>query len=295
MIRFIPWERSRDYSSAVQAVRLIGILLILPGLSVCSPVDIVGEDIVISASKSGLFEMHYRQGLNEPARQIELLLEESAPPMARDYGLEHIVPITAYLDVNTKTYCALRGRFLAINVGRIRGNPVAMKGNVRHELSHALLAQCLDGARVPEWFMEGLAGAEEGQWGSAEKVWLMLRTGTFDDLPNLTELRDPRAFRSEDPGIAYDLSRVAVAELLRKRPWGIKRMTSLIRDKRTFEEAFISTYGLSVSDFESALCDAAYARYRLPGMLINFALIVGVIGIFCLAARACRRRTLDGE
>lgn len=261
----------------------ICIVLPRPGFPAKAPVPF--ESYRTAVSRSGTFVLHYAEGLSKPAREIEMLLEESAAGIARDLGLEDIRPIQVYLVSDEKAYARLHGGripewgvafadlnrgLLGVNVELVSRDPGSFGEVARHELSHLLLGQRVGNAAMPTWFMEGLAMVQERGWDFGDE-WSFMMTAGRVNLPYLEELRGAFPRTADEAAMSYGLSYIAVAELLRGRPGAVITLTSFLRDTGDFNAAFVSTFGLTTYDFGSKLYVSVHRRYKIPGTLLNAA------------------------
>lgn len=264
----------------------------------------------VHRSPSGAFIVQYPPALEPMAREIEGLLERSAPSIAAEIGLETIAPIRVYLAPDDRAYAALHeGRIpewgiafsdvadqiLGFDALRIGVGPRPLRAVARHELSHLLVAQRVGAVSVPTWFMEGLAIRQAEEWSLADEWSLTLIAGRTR-LPYLEELAGAFPRESDRAALAYGLSYKAVTELLRDRPGALMTLTAFARDRGDFEDAFVSTFGLTPYEYASRFYVLAHRRYRAPGAVINagpywlaFALLF--VAVY-LAKKARARRKL---
>lgn len=261
----------------------------------------------VHRSPSGAFIVQYPPSLEPMDREIEGLLEDSVPAIAAEIGLETIAPIRVYLAPDDRSYAALhQGRIpewgiafsdvadqvLGFDAPRIGSGPRPLRAVARHELSHLLLAQRVGAVRVPTWFMEGLAVRQSEEWGLADEWNLTLLAGRAR-LPYLEELAGPFPRESERAALAYGLSYKAVTELLRGRPDAIMTLTAFMRDRGDFEDAFVSTFGVTPYEYASRFYVLAHRRYRTPGAVINagpYWLGLALVFVAVYAAKRARMR-----
>ena len=262
-------------------------------------------------SSDGTFILLYPPHLERMAREIDKLLEESERGIAGELGLEKIGTIKVILASDTKTYrmlhqgkvpewgiafSSLEDQVLGINVDLVVRNPRPFSIVVRHELSHLLLSQRVEGAPVPTWFMEGLAMRQAGEWGFSDE-WRLMTMAARRSLPYLEELRGAFPPSADEAALDYGLSYLAVDELLRDRPGALMTLTAFIRDTRDFESAFKSTFGISTYDFAGKLYVEIDRRYKVPGTILNatpywLALALLFVGVY-VAKRVRTRRKLE--
>ena len=274
----------------------------------CAAEGVVQGYQVLTSSDS-TFIVLYPPHLERMAREIDKLLEESARGIADELGLERIGTIKVILASDTKTYrilhhgkvpewgiafSSLEDQVLGIDVDLVVRNPRPFSTVVRHELSHLLLSQRVEGARVPTWFMEGLAMRQAGEWGLSDE-WRFMTLAARRTLPYLEELQGAFPSSADEAALDYGLSYLAVDDLLRDRPGALMTLTAFIRDTRDFESAFTSTFGLSTYDFAGKLYVEIDRRYKVPGTILNatpywLALAVLFVAVYVVKRVRMRRK-----
>ncbi|HVO77143.1 MAG TPA: hypothetical protein VMT60_04075 [Candidatus Bathyarchaeia archaeon] len=282
--------------------------------ALCAPLTAAGEDVLkgyqVLPSPDGSFVVLYPPHLERMAREIEKLIDESAGAIAGELGLEHIGTIRVILASDTRTYgilhqgrvpewgiafSNLQDQVLGINVDLVVRNRRPYVTVVRHELSHLLLAQRVENASVPTWFMEGLAMRQSGEWNLSD-AWRLMTMAPRRNIPYLEELRGPFPRSSEDAAMCYAISYFAVEELLLDRPGALMTLTAFIRDTRDFEGAFASTFGMSTYEFAGKVYVEFDRRYKVPGTILNaapywIALALLFVAVY-LVKRVRTRRTI---
>jgi hypothetical protein len=233
----------------------------------------------------GSFVIYYPQRLEPMAREIERDIEASAPGMARDLGLDSIRTIRVYIAPDDDSFAYLHRRrlpewgaafsdldsqVLGIHAMLVVRTPRPLGVVVRHELSHLLLSQRVEGVRVPTWFMEGLAMRQSGEWDFSES-WTFMSLAARRKMPYLLDLGGAFPGPREDAALAYGMSYVAVDELFRERPDALATLTAFMRDRRDFDGAFATTFGRTPAEFAAAVAVTVYKKYRLPGTIMNAA------------------------
>jgi hypothetical protein len=236
-------------------------------------------------SPDGSFVLFYPQRLEPMAKEIEGNLESSAPVIARELGLDRIRTIRVYIAPDDDSFkylhegripdwgaafSDLNSQVLGIHATLVMRSPRPLGIVVRHELSHLLLAQRVEGVHVPTWFMEGLAMRQAGEWDLSES-WTFMNLAARRRLPYLPDLDGAFPNPRDEAALAYGMSFVAVDELFRERPDALSTLTSFIRDRGDFESAFATTFGRSTAEFAAALAVTVYQKYRLPGTIVNAA------------------------
>jgi hypothetical protein len=261
----------------------------------------------ILSSSGSPFIIFYPPSAERMAREVEQLLNESVAEIAGELGLETIGAIKVVLVSNTKTYELLHqgkipewgiafsdidAQMLSINMDLVVRSPRPLSIVVRHELSHLLLAQRVEGSRIPTWFMEGLAMVQAGEWSFSDE-WRLMTMAARRDIPYLEELRGPFPRSPDRATLYYSLSHFAVEELLHERPGAVMTLTAFIRDTGDFESAFASTFGMSTYDFAGRVYVEIDRRYRVPGTILNaspFWLAAALIFVAVYAVKRARSR-----
>ena len=239
----------------------------------------------ILEAAGGSFTVYYPSDRAKLARETARLLEESAGAIAGELGLETIDPVKVVIASDQKTFELLhRGaipewgiafanvetRMLGVNADLVAREPREFSTVVRHELSHLLLAQRIEGVPMPTWFMEGLAIVQSGEWDFSDE-WRFTTTAGRREIPYLEELRGAFPRSSDGAVLAYGMSYFAVRRLLDERPGSLITLTAFVRDEGDFEGGFESAFGRTAYDFSGRLYVEIDRRYRAPGAILNAA------------------------
>ncbi len=260
---------------------------------------------------SGSFIIFYPSHLEKLARETGALLEESSGEIARELGLESIAAVKVVIASDMKAYELLHGgaipewgiafadvenQVLGVNADLVAREPRRFSAVVRHELSHLLLAQRVGGARMPAWFMEGLAMTQAGEWGFSDE-WRFMTMAGRRDLPYLEELRGQFPRSASRAALSYGMSYFAVRKLLGGRTGALVTLTAFIRDSGDFESGFESAFGQTAYDFAGKLYVEIDGRYKTAGTILNAAPYwAGAALVFVavyLVKRARSRRRLE--
>lgn len=254
-------------------------------------------------SSCGAFVIHYPARLDAMAETIEGFLCESAGAVASTVGLESIDTITVLIAPDIEGYRHLHGgrlpdwsaaysdihaQVLGLNSRAVIGMRRPIRILIRHELSHLLLAQRLDGIRCPTWFLEGLAMMQSGEWGFGDE-WRLARRVVAKDIPYLEDLEGRFPDDADDAAFAYGISYIAVQELLDERTDDLITLTAFIREFGDFDEAFATTFGESPEHFDGRLHIILYKRYRNAGTLIRTTPYWPLLALLFLLAFLIRR------
>lgn len=221
-------------------------------------------DPPLRALRSGAVTVHHAPADSvRGARALRFLEEQSPLPalpdtVPRDVHV-YLAPTAAAFDSLTGGRIPEWGAGVAIPArGRIvlpayGGRNTRGRDEVRvlrHEWAHVALHQYLEGLRIPRWFDEGYAEWASGGW-DARGGWRLrvaLAGGGAPDMDSLS-LRWPRERSSAQ--LAYMLSGTALEYLVRRS--GVRGLSFFLeRWRRTgsFEPAFRSVYGVTLSQFE---------------------------------------------
>lgn len=255
--------------------------------------------------------VYYPHRLEPMAREVEGIIEISAPRIARELGLDTIRAMRVYIAADNPSFSYLHGnrlpdwgaafselgsQMLGINATLVLRSPRPLTYVVCHELSHLLLAQRVAGVPVPRWFLEGLALKQAQEWDFSD-TWELMNLAARKKIPVLDDLARSFPWQRDEATLAYGESYVAVEELFRERPGTLATMTAFVRDRRDFGSAFETTFGRTPSEFSAVVSGIMYRKYKVPGAIVNtapfwvaFALLF--IGVY-LAKLAQTRRKIE--
>jgi hypothetical protein len=231
----------------------------------------------------GICVIYYPRRLEPMAREVEGIIEVSARGIARELGLDTIRQMRVYIAPDNESFrylhdyrlpdwgaafSELNSQLLGINAALAARSPRPLKFVVCHELSHLLLAQRVEGVRVPRWFLEGLALLQSHEWDLSD-TWELMNLSARKKLPDLDDLASVFPRQRDDATLAYGESYVAVDELFRGRPEALSTLTSFIRDRRDFDAAFETTFGRTPAQFGAVVSGIMYRKYKVPGTIVN--------------------------
>jgi len=118
-----------------------------------------------------------------------------------------------------------------------------------HEVSHVAFHRASGGAQVPRWFSEGVAilQSEGSSVGRKGMIWW---ASMVDSLPSLASIEQyPEG--AADAGNAYAMAADFTASLVELEGWsGIRYLTGMLLEGRSFNDAFDRTYGMSIARAE---------------------------------------------
>ncbi|UCF05389.1 MAG: hypothetical protein JSV33_16005 [bacterium] len=241
------------------------------------------ERYVLSYSPCGPFVIHHPKRLSRMVEHVSTLLCEAVGEIASDLGLEAIDSITVFLAPDGESYQRLHRahipewgaafsstgtQTLGINTEAVLRSPRPMRMVIRHELSHLLLAQRIEGIHCPLWFMEGLAMIHSHEWDFRDQ-WGLMSAAWKKQLPYLDDLVERFPREQDEAVLAYRLSYTAVERLVSERPDVLITLTAFIRELESFDRAFLVTFGETTDEFDIRLHEAIMAKYRTSGTLIQ--------------------------
>jgi hypothetical protein len=249
------------------------------------------------------FVFVYPPRLSKMADTVEDILTDSFEEIARAVGLERLDTVTVYIAGDDKTYRRLHGglvpewgiaysrrsgREIGIDAGAVLRTPRPLEIVVRHELSHIVFTERIEGAPCPTWFIEGLAMLQSREWGFDDQ-WGLISSVWKKRLPSIEDLegRFPRG--NEDATLAYRVSYYAVDELLRRRPEDLVTLTSFIRDLGDFDQAFLLTFGESPLEYSARLHVHIVNKYATAAVLMRSMPYWGVLSVFVILAYLLKR------
>ncbi|HSG28101.1 MAG TPA: hypothetical protein VLA34_06445, partial [Candidatus Krumholzibacterium sp.] len=147
-----------------------------------------------------------------------------------------------------EAFSNMRRGIIVIDSGSVTRTPRPLETVIRHELSHIVLAQKVRGARLPTWFVEGLAMRQSREWTLIDQ-WRLMTAIWSGGLPDLEDLEDGFPVPAATASAAYNLSYAAVDRLLEERPEDLLTLLSFTRDLGDFDRAFLLTFGRDKYDF----------------------------------------------
>lgn len=287
--------------------RICGLLILGAVLLVRSslPAMDVPDDFTSRLAAGGQVRFHYPPRLERMSEAVEEIIGEAAQEMAVELGLEGIDTMDVLLAPDDESYRRFhrgmlpewsaafsnsRIRVIGINVPVVLRSSRPLETVVRHELSHLLLAQRLDGAPCPTWFAEGLAMIQSHEWSFSDQ-WSLMRSVWRKRMPYLDELEGAFPPLADDAALAYQLSYVAVDKLFRDNPQDLVTLTAFTRDLADFDRAFVSTFGETPLEYSARFYDMMNAKYRTAGTFVQASPYwLGLALLFILAYVVKRRR-----
>ncbi|MCC7538302.1 MAG: hypothetical protein IT379_18905 [Deltaproteobacteria bacterium] len=160
-----------------------------------------------------------------------------------------------------------------------------------HELSHIVVRAAAPGARVPRWFVEGLAihQAEEPTMDRTRVLW---EAAVRDTVIPLAHLDRSFPARSHEVSLAYAQSADIVRYLLVSAgPHRLPRLFASMRAGRSFDRALREAFATTPASLEQRWREGLKQRFRtLPLLLGGTTIWALVVVLLALAWVKSRRR-----
>ncbi|MBD3178734.1 MAG: hypothetical protein GF417_03565 [Candidatus Latescibacteria bacterium] len=278
----------------------ITFILLLAAVSTALP-----EERVTAAG--GYVTIYHRDRYREMALRVADLIDESAALMANQLGISRIDSIDLYIAPGREEYNRLypgsipewseacshpSDMTICINADAVLKSQRPLRIVLRHELSHILLAQRVEGARCPRWFMEGVAMIQSREWSLTDQ-WEFLLAVWQKDCPYLDDLTG--SFPPGNRRAAYMMSYFAVRELLSEREEDLMTLTAFTRDLGDFNRAFFLTFGETPQDFSARIDVLIKDKYRNILFLAASTPFWSFMVLLFLAAYLLKRRRSLGK
>ncbi|MFO7914937.1 MAG: hypothetical protein R6U43_04505 [Candidatus Krumholzibacteriales bacterium] len=250
----------------------------------------------------GYVTLYYPSRYRRLALRTREIINESVREIAGQFGMSGIDSIDLYIAPGRDEYLELypgvipewseacgniSEMTLCINADAVLKSARPLRIVVRHELSHLLLAQRMEGAGCPLWFQEGVAMVQSREWTLGDQ-WQFLLAVWQKDCPFLEDLS--YAFPSGNRKLAYMLSYFAVRELFSEREGDLITLTAFTRDLGDFRRAFFLTFGETVEDFSIRIDVIIKDKYRNVIFLAASAPFWSAIVLLFIAAYLFKRR-----
>ena len=263
--------------------------------------EVVKNDSLSTSVKP--FIIYYPVKYRKMAENIGMVLENSSGKIASELGIEKFDTIRVYLAGDTESYRILhRGMLpewgeacsdlanmrLCINIESVLRSQRPIRVVIRHELSHLLFTQRVNGTRCPTWFLEGLAMRQSGEWTFSDQ-WYFMVSVWKKDIPVLEDLQGRFPNSRRDAAMAYRLSYLAVNELFAERPEDLMTLTAFTRDLGDFKRAFLLTFGKYPSDFADEFQAKIGSKYKTRFILAASAPFWACMVILFLVAYSVKR------
>jgi len=167
----------------------------------------------------------------------------------------------------------------------------AMEKVLAHELSHLALHRAVPSARLPRWFVEGLAIQQSGEHSIArvQTLWEAVVGGSL--IP-LSRLSDSFPSRPHDVSLAYAQSASLIAYLRSDEPRRQKfqRLIAELREGQTFSAALFETYYVTPSDLEREWRADVSERFTALPLVATGSGVWALAMVLAVAAWVRRRR-----
>ncbi len=167
----------------------------------------------------------------------------------------------------------------------------AMEKVLAHELSHLALHRAVPSARLPRWFVEGLAIQQSGEHSIArvQTLWEAVVGGSL--IP-LSRLSGSFPSRPHDVSLAYAQSASLIAYLRSDEPrrGKFQRLIAELREGQTFSAALFETYYVTPSDLEREWRADVSERFTALPLVATGSGVWAIAMVLAVAAYVRRRR-----
>jgi hypothetical protein len=255
---------------------------------------------------TGHFIFSYHDNNSRLMRQMMAVMEEQYRNLCTAWAVPAAQPIRVYLATDDQEFNTLTGQAIpdwgagcafpssSTIVLKARSRPWmanSLSEIARHELSHVLLYQTVQGRPVPRWFDEGLAMRESQKWNWQQDL-VMGRAVFTRSLAGLANVDNVLFFRESKAALAYAESFAALSFLTGKI--GQDRLKGLIGNigPLGFATAFTAAAGLDFSWFDREFLENAYKKYQWRVLFTDeYIWWIAVVALFLLAYLATKYRT----
>lgn len=212
--------------------------------------------------------IHYDPGDERVAKAVAGICEDEIPRLREQLGITEIEPIAIEIVDNVNRYgsqtgndlprwgvaFALMGRqLMVVDVARATRAFNSLEKVIPHELSHLFVAQRVGDARLPIWFLEGLAQWQAQEWSLIDS-WQLMNVVWSKKTPTLWKLIDRYPRAEEQARAAYRVSHAAFVFRFGAQAEELPEFLDAIVAYGSFEEGFKAYWGEETHIF--------YARFH---------------------------------
>jgi len=259
--------------------------------------------------KSDPFFVYYLENDIASAKSILNVLERVYPRMSHEIGCEIQESISVFLCNSREVYRYIVGKnfpkwstgvalpssnFVVMQTFPTGTDPIKI---AVHELTHILLDNAVHQKPIPRWFNEGLAVfySDEKEFASSSLISKALLTNSI--IP-LTDIDEVLSFHTSKAQLAYQESYLAVIFLIEKYGMEvIKKVVSALAAEETNDQAFLTSIGMDLWDFELEWYKYIKKKHRwhflvdFESYLWIFVLLLFVAGFIIIRRR--NRKTIE--
>ncbi len=244
--------------------------------------------------------VHAPRRLSALAERVAATCRRELPRLAAEAGLDTVRPVRVdvvddvgpyrrrlgdALPVWGAAFAVLERDAIVIDATRADRSPGDLDRIVTHELSHLVVAQRVGHARLPMWFLEGVARrqARERSLVDAWQLMMAVDTGRAPALWTLAH-RFPRdAGRARD---AYRIAGAAVEMLLGHEPGALSRFLGRLAAGEPFDVALARTTGADAGAWMIRFHGELERRFHTRMVVFETAPILGVAALLFVVAIA---------
>jgi hypothetical protein len=217
------------------------------------------------------------------ADKVVSIFESVIPRISGELGLTTIRPFRVFLIPDMDSYqemAALRlpswgiafafmdNQIMLVDVKRAANAWNSLDNVIPHELSHLLLAQRVEEARMPLWFVEGLAQWQAREWSILEH-WRLMETVWGNRAPTLTQIAYALPREETRARDAYRVAYVAFQYRFDKRMENIPAFLDEVNDHGDFGEAFNAFWDETELEYSARFADHLSRKYGSGLMLFQ--------------------------
>jgi hypothetical protein len=212
--------------------------------------------------------INYDPGDARVARAVAGICENEIPRLSEQLGISEIKPITVEIvdDVNRfgrqtgndlprwgVAFALMGQQLMVVDVARATRAFNSLEKVIPHELSHLLVAQRVGDARLPIWFLEGLAQWQAQEWSLIDN-WQLMNIVWSKKTPTLWKLIDRYPRAEEQARAAYRISHAAFTYRFGAQVDELPQFLDAIVRYGNFERGFKAFWGEETTVF--------YARFH---------------------------------
>lgn len=309
-------DKARGFAHARfdRATRIFLVLVVLSGISFNSARS--AESKRVTLDEWGV-TIEYRASDEKVASEVASICRESLPRLSGELGLSRVGPFHVFLVPDVGEYerkLRLRlpkwgiafafpeVRIMIVDVPRATNAWNSLDKVIPHEISHMLLAERTPGARMPLWFMEGLAQWQAREWTVVES-WHLMEDVWGNRVPGLDQIE---SVMPADESQARDAYRVAYSAFQFRFGDQFERLPGFLDEivrRGDFRGAFEAYWRETEGQFAARFGEYLSSKYKnnlfvfQTGPLFTLASLLFIVVLFktWLANRRRLKRMADEE
>lgn len=228
--------------------------------------------------------------------KVVAIFESVIPRISRELGLNTVRPFRVFLIPDMDSYeemAALRlpswgiafafmdNQIMLVDVKRAANAWNSLDDVIPHELSHLLLAQRVEDARMPLWFIEGLAQWQAREWSILEH-WRLMEAVWGNRTPMLTQITYALPREEARARDAYRVAYVAFQYRFDKRMEIIPAFLDEVNERGDFGDAFNAFWDETELEYSMRFADHLSRKYGSGLMLFQTGPLFTLIALLFL-------------